>query len=169
MIELSPHTPPRIELHDLDGYFPPAESALDFKTFTSLRRMVGHQHNQPQIKRADFIKQIILYLPEVAARIEESDFGFVHLEVGAMKLATQQAIAKHDFVTVRRHLLLIVDLFDRADAGLHDAIRISYLEALFLGETSVAHLEARSLLSRPMENLLRQAELRWKKNRAVGS
>jgi hypothetical protein len=150
-----------------DGAMHPFENLLDFKTFASLRRMVSHQQGKPLVKRADFMKQITLFLPEVAARIEESDFGILHLEMGAMKLATQDAIANRDFAKVRRYLFLIAELFDRADAELYDAIRISYLEGLFLDEYSNAYQEARSMLSRPMENVLRQAELRLEKLRSA--
>ncbi len=163
MILFPSHTLPRNDLHVADGIAHPFEHLLDFKTFSSLRRMVAHQQSKPLLKRTDFMKQVTLYLPEVAALIEESDFGIVHLEVGAMRVATRNAIVCHDFATMRRHLLLVADLFDRADAELYEAIRISYLEALFLGETSMAHMEARSLLSRPMENVLRQAEVEWDK------
>jgi hypothetical protein len=128
---------------------------------------VSHQQSKPLIKRADFMKLVTLYLPEVAARIEESDFGVIHLEMGAMKLATRDAFARSDFATVRKHLFLIADLFDRADAELYDAIRISYLEALFLGDTSAAHIVARGMLSKAMENALRQAELRLEKQSYV--
>jgi hypothetical protein len=150
-----------------DGATHPFENLLDFKTFASLRRMVSHQQGKPLVKRADFMKQITLFLPEVAARIEESDFGILHLEMVAMKLATQDAIANRDFAKVRRYLFLIAELFDRADAELYDAIRISYLEGLFLDEYSNAYQEARSMLSRPMENVLRQAELRLEKLRSA--
>jgi hypothetical protein len=143
------------------------EHLLDFKAFASLRRMVTHQQSKPLIRRADFMQLVTIYLPEVAACIEENDFGIVHLEIGAMKLATKDAFARSDFATVRKHLFLIADLFDRADAELYDAIRISYLEALFLGDTSAAHIVARGMLSRPMENALRQAELRLEKLNAV--
>ena len=167
MIPFPSHTLPRTDLAFADGVMQPFEHLIDFKTFASLRRMVTHQQGKPLIRRSDFMKQVTLYLPEVAARIEESDFGIVHLEVGAMKLATKAAIAKRDFATVRRHLLLVTDLFDRADAELYDAIRMSWLEALFLGETSTAHMEARSLLSGPMENVLRRAEMDWDKRRSA--
>ena len=150
-----------------DGIMQPFEQLLDFNTFASLRRMVVHQQNKPLVKRGDFMKQVTLYLPEVAARIEESDFGISHLEVGALKLATKEAIGNRDFTRVRRYMYLIADLFDRADAELYDAIRISYLEALFLDETSNAFMEARSMLSKPMENVLRQSELQLEKMRAA--
>jgi hypothetical protein len=166
MINLITHKLSRNEHAVADSAIHPAESFLDFKTFMSLRRMVGHQQKKPLIGRADFVKQLTLYLPEVADRIEESDFGIVHLEVGALKLATREAITRRDFAAVSDHLSLIVDVFDRADNELYEAICISYLEALFLRETSAAHIEARRLLTRQMENVLKQSEFRWNKMRA---
>ncbi len=167
MIPYTSQTLPRPSLPVVDIVMPIVDHLLDFKTFASLRRVVTHQQNKPLIRRADFMKQVTLFLPEVSARIEESDFGYVHLEVGAMKLATQEAFARSDFTTVRRHLSLIADLFDRADGELYDAIRISYLEALFLDEVSAAHIMARGMLSKGMENALRQAELRLERQRAA--
>ncbi len=165
MIPFPSHTLAFADLPITDGFVQPFEPMLDFKTFASLRRMVAHQQSKPLVKRADFMKQVTLYLPEVAARIEENDFGIVHLEVGAMQLATRDAFARSDFNTIRRHLSLIADVFDRADDELYEAIRISYLEALFLDEVSAAHIVARSMLSKPMENALRQAESRLEKLR----
>ncbi|HAF44595.1 MAG: hypothetical protein A2100_04560 [Sideroxydans sp. GWF2_59_14] len=163
MIPFPTRTLPHTDLPIADSIMQPFEQLLDFKTFSSLRRMVTHQHSKPLLKRTDFMKQVTLYLPEVAARIEESDFGIVHLEVGAMRLATREAIIARDFATVRKHLFLITDLFDRADNELYEAIRISWLDALFLEEYSSAFMEARSMLSKPMENVLRQTELRLDK------
>jgi len=166
MINLMTHKLSRNEHAVVASAKHPAESFLDFKTFMSLRRMVGHQQKKPLIGRADFVKQLTLYLPEVAERIEESDFGIVHLEVGALKLATREAIIRRDLATVSAHLSLIVNVFDRADNELYEAICISYVEALFLGETSAAHVEARRLLSRQMESVLKQSESRWNNKRA---
>ena len=155
MISLPAHTIPHPDLPLTESF----DHLLDFKTFSSLRRMVAHQHSKPLIRRADFMKQVLLHLPEVAAFVDEDDFGILHLEIGAMKLATRDAFARCDFATVHKHLALIADLFDRADAELYDAIRISYLEAIFIGETSAAHIVARGMLPSSMDNALRQAEL----------
>lgn len=165
MLPFPAHSLPATDLTASDGALLPYENLLDFKTFVSLRRMVAHQQSKPLLKRTDFMKQVTLYLPEVAARIEESDFGVVHLEVGAMKLATKEAIDNRDFGTARKHMLLIAEIFDRADAELYNAIRISFLEDLFLDEENAAYLEARAMLSRPMENVLRQSESRLEKLR----
>jgi hypothetical protein len=166
MIPFPSRTLPHTRLPIADNLMQPFEHLLDFKTFASLRRMVTHQQSKPLLRRTDFMKQVTLYLPEVAERIEESDFGIVHLEVGTMKLSTRDAFARSDFATVRKHLSLIADLFDRADAELYEAIRVSYLEALFLDEVSAAHIVARSMLSMPMENVLRQSESRLEKQRS---
>jgi hypothetical protein len=160
---------PRNNPVSADSLLQAIEQQLDFKTFASLRRMVSHQPGKPLLKRTDFIKLVTLYLPEVAAHIEESDFGILHLEMGAMKLATKDAFTRNDFTTIRKHLFLIADLFERADAELYDAIRISYLEALFLCDTSAAHIVARGMLSKPLENAIRQAERRLEKQRFVAA
>ena len=138
----------------IGGMMPIHRFLSDFKMFTSLRQMLS-------MTRLDFMQQITLHLPEVSELIEESDFGILHLEVGALKLATRQALRQFDFSRIRHHLLLVGNLFEHADAELRAAILVSYLEPLFLGETSLAHIEARSLLSRPMEEALRQSELRF--------
>ncbi len=150
-----------------EGHAHPFEHMLDFRTFISLRHMVSRQQEKRLLRRTDFLHQLMLYLPEVASRIEDTDFGIVHLEVGAMKTCTQEAILRHDFATARRHFFLVADLLDRADAELSAAIRISYLETLFLDETASVYAQARTMLPRPMENSLRQAELRLKKMRAA--
>ena len=161
------HTLPHPNPTVADSVLQSFEHLLDCKAFALLRRMVTHQQSKPLIRRGDFMQLVTLYLPEVVAYLEESDFGIAHLEIGAMKLATKDAFARSDFATVRKHLFLIADLFDRADAELYDAIRISYLEAIFLGDTSAAHIVARGMLSNAMGNALRQAELRLEKQNTV--
>ena len=145
----------------IDGTLPIRRFLSDFRKFTSLRSMLSKKQSRPQMTRLDFMQQVALYLPEVSALIEESDFGILHLEVGALKLATRQALRQFDLGRIRRHLFLAGNLFEHADAELREALLVSYLEPLFLDETSIAHLEARSLLSQPMEEALRQSEMRF--------
>lgn len=139
--------------------------ASDYATVSSLRRMALHQQPKPLILSSEFNDLILQHLPEVAAFLDESDLGYLHLEVGALKQATRKAFEQSNFASVRKHLLLVADLFERADASLYDALRISYLEALFLNETTAAHIVARGMLSAAMENALRQAESKLEKHR----
>lgn len=153
-------TPHASEPVAIDGMMPIHRFLSDYQMFTTLRRMLTQSRAKPLMKRIDFMQQVALYLPEVAALIKESDFGILRQEVGALKLATQQALRQLDFTRVRRHLFLSGNLFEHGDAELRAAIQESYLEPLFLGENTPVYLEARSLLSKPMEEALRQCELR---------
>lgn len=138
----------------------PQPHALDFKTFCSLRRMVAHQRKKWAVGSADFMQLLTLHLPEVAEHVDESDFGYIHLEVGVLKLATRTAIECRDASALLRHFILVSDLLGRGEAELRDALRISYLEALFLGEAGPEFLAARSMLPDMMEKLLRESEAR---------
>lgn len=124
-----------------------------FKDFSSLRNMVKSDN-----WRTDFVYQLTSYFPEVAALIDEGDFGILHLEVGAMTVATREAIKSLDFYTALSHFVFIGKLFERADTELQNGIQISYLENLLLGETSLAHMEARDLLPQSLKEALMKSE-----------
>lgn len=132
-----------------------------FEIFSSLRKKMQASRPLPVtfMGRADFIHHVTLHMPEVSARIDEDDFGILHLEMGAMKLATRDAMQRYELFTVRRHFAYISHLFGHANAELYDAILVSYLEALFIGETTVAHV--RSLLPANLEEALKKAEMRY--------
>lgn len=154
----------------LPAFAPPfsGEMARDFRfnfnVFSSLRQALHSRSKSMPVtimSRGDFIHHVTLHMPEVSALIEEDDFGILHLEMGAMKLATQCAIMRYEFHTVRRHFSFISYLFEHADNELYDAILVSYLEALFIGEDASEYLNARSLLPASLEDALKKAELRY--------
>ncbi|MBU1214993.1 MAG: hypothetical protein KKF58_05785 [Gammaproteobacteria bacterium] len=138
---------------------------MDFKTFCSLRRMISHQHKKWSVDCGDFMQLLALHLPEVAEHVDESDFGYIHLEVGVLKLASHKAIVGRDMSGLLRHLILVTDLLGRADQTLHDALRVSWLEALFLEECGAEFIAARSMLPKMMEDMLRKAEGRKERKR----
>lgn len=145
-------------------YLPAQDFRFNFNVFSAMRQALRSRGQAMPITimgRADFIHHITLHLPEVSALIGEDDFGVLHLEMGAMKLATRDAIACYEFHTVRRHFSFISYLFEHADNNLYDAIRISYMEALFIGEASPEYENARSLLPRNLAEALKKAELRY--------
>ncbi len=151
-----------------------AEFRFNFGIFAALRaKFHGRAHATPVtvMTRTDFIHHVMLHMPEVAARIEEDDFGILNLEVAAMKLATRDAIECYDFHTVRRHFSLLGYLLEHADKELHNAILVSYLEALFLDNASPEYLNARSLLSANLADALKRIELHFKvlKSRLFGA
>ena len=119
---------------------------LDYKTFGDVHRLMCLKC----AKVTGFSSCLALCLPEVAARLEESDFGILHLEVGALRLATRDAIARRDWYNVGRYFSFVADVLESAGAELADAIKISYLGNLLSGEPALNFTKARSLLPRPL-------------------
>jgi hypothetical protein len=95
-----------------------------------------------------FAGYLAIRFPEVVAAMDEEDLGVLHLEVGALKIATRDAILRRDWTTVRDHFLFLDQILEVAEAELHDAIGISYLVNLFFNETSINFAKARTLMPR---------------------
>lgn len=134
-----------------------------FKLFAAMRHaLYGRMTATPVtiMGRADFVHHVALHLPDVATRIAEDDFGILHLEMGAMKLATREAVLRYELHTVRRHFAFIAYLYEHADNELYGAILVSYLEPLFVEETEPAFDNARGLLPPNLADALKRAELR---------
>ena len=108
----------------------------------------------PFARDSRFANYLALHFPEVAATIDAEDLGMLHLEVSALKLATHDAILKHDWETVRTHFAFVDEVLETADTGLHDAIGISYLVNLFYSETSVDFAKARTLMPKRLATAL---------------
>lgn len=100
----------------------------------------------PFARNSRFANYLAIHFPEVAASIDAEDLGMLHLEVSALKLATHDAILKHDWPTVRTHFDFIDEVLESAEIDLHDAIGISYLVNLFYSETSLEFATARTLM-----------------------
>lgn len=129
----------------------------DFRTLSSLR-LALRSRSRPTAGRADFVYQLTLYFPEVAALMDEGDLGIMPLEIGAMTVATRDAVSRFDLLAVRRYLVFMGDVYERANAELQVGIQIAYLENLFIGETSYAHVEARCMLPRCLADALKKSE-----------
>lgn len=93
-----------------------------------------------------FAGYLALHLPEVAARIDEADYGVLHLEIAALKAATREAIHRRDWHTVGKHFAFVTTLLEDASADLRNAIDVSYLAGLLYGEGSLNYAKARTLL-----------------------
>jgi len=93
-----------------------------------------------------FAGYLAIHFPKLVAGIEEGDLGVLHLEVGALKSATEDAIHSRDWPTVSNHFAFIDSVLEIAETDLHDAIGISYLVNLFYNETSMNYAKARTLL-----------------------
>ena len=114
-------------------------SRFDYSSHCELAFVPSGSHSR-------FAGFLALHFPEVAATIDEADSGVLHLEVGALQLATRAAILQRDWPTVRTHFSFIDSVLEAADAGLHHAIGVSYLGSLFYGEMAINFAKARTLM-----------------------
>ena len=112
----------------------------------------------PVADHSRFASHLALYFPEAASRIDEADFGILHLEVGVLKLETRDAIAKRNWNAVRDHYLFISMIMEDAGAELRNAVKVSYLGNLFYGEVSLNYAKARSMLPRNLAAALGAVE-----------
>jgi len=150
-----------LEHHHYGLGMPERDFRANYRLFAQARQVIRNRSSGLPVtimSRADFIHHVTLHLPEVAALIEEEDFGILHLELGAMKLASLAAIARYEFYTLRRHFAFIAYLLEHAGRELRDAIQISYVEALFIGERGEAYEYARSILPDSLKDALKKAE-----------
>lgn len=89
-------------------------------------------------------------LPELVKTISHTDLGIPLREVEAFKLATRNAIMDEAWDEVGRYFDFVDSVLESADVGLHDVLGITYLCALFYGETSHSFAEARVRLPKRM-------------------
>jgi len=79
-----------------------AKPRFDYNSFCKLRKLV-FLRPIPVAGYSRFAGYLAIHFPEVAASIDEADFGVLHLEVGELRLATRDAIQRRDWPTVRAH------------------------------------------------------------------
>ncbi len=128
-----------------------------FESFDGLyRRVCLKPHRANGDSR--FAGYLALHLPEVAARIDEADYGILHLEIAALKSATREAIHRRDWHTVGKYFSFVAGLLDDAGDDLRDAIDVSYLAGLLYGERSLNDEKARTLLPAPLAAALERIE-----------
>jgi len=130
---------------------------LNYESFSSLYRSICLK-SLPINGHSRFASHLALHLPEVAARINYDDYGILHLEVGALKLATRDAIVRRDWHTVGKYFAFVTDMIEDAGAELLDALHVSYLGNLLYGETSLDYAKARSLLPKQLAMALEEVE-----------
>jgi hypothetical protein len=118
---------------------------LDFNSFRSLNHVLCLKPS-PRAGESRFACHLAIYFPEIAERIDENDFGVLHLEVGALKLASREAIINGDWAAVSSHCSFVAALLKNCGEELNDALCISYLGSLFYGETARNFVSARTLL-----------------------
>jgi hypothetical protein len=104
--------------------------------------------------RDDFVRLLSVRFPEVAAEIGDTERGLLHLEMAALARATCPAIDVSDFERVQDHFGFVDELLSDADPALANAVYVSYLENVFLGQTDPRFVLAQTMLSQCLQTAL---------------
>lgn len=132
--------------------------AVNFEAFSAIRSILNSRPRPTRGPRSCFANHLMLYLPEIAERIDEADYGELHLEIGELKLASREAIQAGDWHAVREQFTFVDHLLAVNSGDVAEAISVSYLGALFYGELSRNHAIARCLLPRRLAIALEKIE-----------
>jgi hypothetical protein len=88
--------------------------------------------------RDEFIRQLQAEFPEAAVAISEYETGILHCEVAVLRRLTEETMDAGNAWLAERHFRFIERLLKDANAELRNAIEVSYLEDLALGEHRAA-------------------------------
>lgn len=100
-----------------------------------------------EVDRAAFVALLTERYPDVAADIDESMRGQLHLEMGQLSKAVQVAISDEDPAAVREHFRFIDEVYRRATPEVKNAVHVSYLERLSFDGKHGKRIKAREMLS----------------------
>jgi hypothetical protein len=130
---------------------------LDYHSFRDMNKILCIKPS-PFAGKSRFACYLGVYFPETARRIDEEDFGVLHLEVGVLKLASREAIEQGDWETLDAHYAFLAALAPHCGEELRRALDISYLGALFYGECGRNFAKARTMLPRTLACALEEIE-----------
>jgi hypothetical protein len=109
-----------------------------------------------------FERLLISLLPDVAAEIDDEDRSLLQMEMSALARASCCAIENGDENSIRRHFEFIDSVLSNAAPDVENAIHVSYLENVFLGEARAEFLRARSTLPARLSAALSDLEAHWR-------
>jgi hypothetical protein len=92
--------------------------------------------------RDEFMARLTREFPDVVAAIDPCSSGLLHCEVAEFRRATEQAMDTGHLWAAERHFRLVEELLAVASPELQNALEVSYLEDLALGEWTPARYRA---------------------------
>jgi hypothetical protein len=110
------------------------------------------------IDRETFLQVLATRFPEIAENIGELESGLLHLEMGVVSNATREAITAENWQTVAVHFSFIAEVFAHGNEAIQNAVYVSYLENVLLGEASTEFATARAMLPPALAEAIVQLE-----------
>ena len=112
--------------------------------------------------REEFLARLRDEFPDVVAHIRPDESGLLHLEMAAFRRATEEAMDAGRLWESERHFRLVEELLEEANPELCNALEVSYLEDLALGEcTQARRLAVHERMPRLLRERLAQHRREW--------
>ena len=130
---------------------------------TSTLGAMPHTMTPSKIDREAFLQALTERFPEIAASISDIESGLLHPEMGVISHATRSAIAAHKWEAVKEQFEFIGEIFVGANDAVRNAVYVSYLENVFLGETSSDFKMARAMLPPVLNHAMSELEAHFER------
>jgi hypothetical protein len=112
--------------------------------------------------REEFLARLRADFPEAAAGIRSDEAGLLHCEVAAFRRATEEAMDAGRLWESERHFRLVEELLPLAGSDLENALEVSYLEDLALGNCTPARYQAvKERMPEPLRKKVIGYHIQW--------
>jgi len=108
--------------------------------------------------RDTFIEGVRQLFPESFHEMEDIEDELLHIDMADFSRTTNNAIRMNNTSLAKEHFQFIGQLFQKANPDLENAIIVSYLENIFIGESEAIYLAARKLLPPNLAKALTELE-----------
>jgi hypothetical protein len=113
--------------------------------------------------RNEFLARLAADFPDVVAGFGPYSAGLLHCEVGDFLRATERAMDAGRLWEAERHFRLVAELLASAGPELRNALEVSYLEGLALGEcTPARHQAVRERMPRALREVVIGHHEQWR-------
>lgn len=116
-----------------------------------------------QVDRDAFLRALAGRFPSIAQSIGDLERGLLHAEMGVVSDATRTEIAVRNWESVKEHFSFIAEVFVAADDAVRNAVYVSYLENVLLGETAEHFAQARAMLPPVLVQAMAELEEHFEK------
>jgi hypothetical protein len=115
------------------------------------------------VGREEFLARLVTDFPEAAGGIRDDEAGLLHCEVAAFRRATEAAMDAGRLWEAERHFRLVEELLSVAGPELGNALEVSYLEDLALGECMPPrHLAVKERMPKHLRQVLIGHDEQWR-------
>jgi hypothetical protein len=113
--------------------------------------------------RDEFLARLTAEFPDVVSGIGPYSKGLLHCEVADFRRATERAMDAGQLWEAEKHFRFVARLLSEADPELHNALEVSYLEDLALGEFNAArHRAVKERMPASLRAILVAHQPRWR-------